>query len=439
MRDFEAYYAAGVTWNHGGDAYSRQILRAERTVPGVSANRQETLPFVNPPFVLPFLGALARLPFGTAALLWGVLLAIAAAALIATSLSLAGARDWRVMAAAVPLALAFGPISSDLALGQAALLAVTAAVCATWALARHRVIPAAIATAAALLQPALALPLAVWVRSSRGALALLSGTALVALIWFLTGTPATNLLAYAATLRAHGAAERLALIQYSPAAIVYGLGASAGVASGLTLVFGIVAVATVVCVLLRAQTPVVPFVVACASLPFAIPFFHEHDFTIAWFPSLFVLIRYGADPRRSSIALLATLLIAIDWFGLGQRPGGLTQALALLLAVTAAALAIAPAAGARALIALVPAALVCIAGLAARAHPMPVWPDAMQPFSVPQTAPIATVWHAEQAASGMFAREPFWAAFRLLPLLGCALIAWLAAKTVEPANSQASG
>lgn len=62
MRDFEAFYAAGVAANHGADPYGRAIWDAEKTIPGVDLSHNETLPFVGPPAGLPLWRALARLP-----------------------------------------------------------------------------------------------------------------------------------------------------------------------------------------------------------------------------------------------------------------------------------------------------------------------------------------------------------------------------------------
>ena len=133
QRDFEAYWSAGAAFNAGEDPYGRGIWSAERTVPGVDATRDELLPFVGPPATLPLWSVFARFPYATAAVLWWALLALA---LLGVLLLLARAAGGTVapfsIAALVLLALGFGPMTSDLALGQIALVALlgaTACVC----------------------------------------------------------------------------------------------------------------------------------------------------------------------------------------------------------------------------------------------------------------------------------------------------------------------
>src|SRR5579872_894883 len=104
MRDFEAYYAAGTVWDEGGDPYSRAIWNVEKTLPGVGKSRFEALPFVAPPAVLPLLGALAKVPFELAIVLWRTVLALAICGLALTALALARVRLTPVSFAAVALA-----------------------------------------------------------------------------------------------------------------------------------------------------------------------------------------------------------------------------------------------------------------------------------------------------------------------------------------------
>jgi hypothetical protein len=52
-----------------------------------------------------------------------------------------------------------------------------------------------------------------------------------------------------------------------------------------------------------------------------------------------------------------------------------------------------------------------------------VWPDALGGFHAAAGLSAAAVWNAEQHVSGLDAREPVWALFRALSLLGCALLA----------------
>ena len=129
LRDFEAYWAAGVAWNAGDDPYGPAIWRAERAVPGVDILRNEALPFVGPPATLLVWGLFARLPYALAATIWASFLGASALALVVATLRGSGA----LLApfaffSLLALALAFGPITSNLALGQLALPAFLGAV-----------------------------------------------------------------------------------------------------------------------------------------------------------------------------------------------------------------------------------------------------------------------------------------------------------------------
>src|SRR5579884_2877059 len=121
-RDFEAYYAAGATWNAGGDPWSRDVWAVERTIPGVDRG-DELLPFVGPAFTLPLFGALARAPFGVALRLWSGTIALAFAALVLGALALAREQRIAALFGALLLGIASAPGVSDFALAQAAMLA----------------------------------------------------------------------------------------------------------------------------------------------------------------------------------------------------------------------------------------------------------------------------------------------------------------------------
>ena len=160
-RDFEAYYAAGATWNAGGDPWSRDVWRVERTIPGVDATRDELLPFVGPAASLPLWSLLARLPFGVARerLDWACSCSRSGAALAAAMLALAVCRSRRDRGRRCFRAVS-GPVIERIALGQAAL---SRRPRSRWRWSRSNAarpgrLPAAFAAG---IQPNLALPLAV--------------------------------------------------------------------------------------------------------------------------------------------------------------------------------------------------------------------------------------------------------------------------------------
>ena len=174
LRDFEAYWSAGSAWNAHVDPYSKEIWQAERSVPGVDARRDELLPFINPPPALLLWSLFARLPYRAAATLWAIILAGALLALITTVLRASGApRGVFVLAAALALAIAFGPITSDLALGQLALPAFLGATLLV-VLADRSIPMAAAAATLAFAAPNVALGLASQLGRARAAFAIVA-------------------------------------------------------------------------------------------------------------------------------------------------------------------------------------------------------------------------------------------------------------------------
>jgi len=434
-RDFEAYYAAGAVWDAGGDPWSRAIWSVERTIPGVAAARDELLPYVGPAAALPLFGALARLPFALAVRLWTGLLAAALGALVVIALVLSGTPGVRVRLGAVALALFAGPTTSDLGLGQAALLSAGGIAVALFAYERRALVPAALATLVAAMQPNLALALAARLRDARA----LGATALgFAAFAGLTLLAAPDVVTYLRRLVAHGAAERFVAIQYTPAALAWDAGAPAATASAAGLACAVAALIAVVLVTVRARLrPLESTLLALAALPFAVPFFHEHDFVVELLPLVMLGVRARGAARVW--AGIAAVLVLAEAFGLAQRPGAQAAILAQGLTVATAFVALGSGRVQRAdlapFAALALLALVAVP-LAQRA-PAPIWPDALGPaYRAPANADASTVWADEQRAAGLTAQQPLWGALRALPLLGCLALGTalvLAAREREPA------
>jgi hypothetical protein len=434
-RDFEAYYAAGAVWDAGGDPWSRAVWTVERTIPGVAAGRDELLPYVGPAAALPLFGALARLPFAFAVRLWTGLLAAALGVLVLAALALTGTRDVRVLLAAFALALFAGPTTSDLGLGQAALLSAGGIAVALFANERRAVVPAALATLIAAVQPNLALVLAARLRDARA----LGATALgFAAFAGLTLLAAPDVATYLGRLIAHGAAERFVAIQYTPAAIAWDAGAPAVAASAIGLACAAAALAVLVFLTVRARLrPLDGTLLALAALPFAVPFFHEHDFVVELLPLVILGVRARGAARVW--AGIAAVLALTEAFGLAQRPGAQAAILAQGLAVATAFVALGSGRAQRVDVApfaaLALLALVAIP-LAQRA-PAPVWPDALGPtYQAPASADASTVWADEQRTAGLTVQQPAWGVLRAFPLLGCLALGTalvLAAREREPA------
>jgi hypothetical protein len=428
FRDFESYYAAGATWRYHGDPYGRDVWRTERTIPAVDASRDELLPFVGPPFGLPVWDALARLPWPRATIVWGTVVSLSLATIVLGSLRLARVRaDGFDVASVLIVAAGFGPLTSGVALGQVAVVSCAAIVLVPLLLGPRRTFAAALAVLAAALQPNLAIVLAarltgtrMWIATLFAATVAIGGSAIAL-------DQVGGLAHYFEILRAHAAAERFLAIQTAPAAVARALGASASLAAiaGIACAIGAIAGVAVQCAS-RRYAPDDRMLLACAAAPFAFPFAHEHDFTIALLPALVTIRR--ASGLTWAIAAVGLLLVGTDWLGLAQRPSGALETATLTLGAALALVVLARGAlrPYHAVPIVVAFAVLAIAPFAA-AHPLPTWPDALGPdFHERFDAPAAAVWHDEQTRSGIGALVPLWGALRLASLGGCLLV-WIAA------------
>lgn len=420
-RDFEAYYAGGATWSAGGDAWSRAVWRVERTIAGVDAGRDELLPYVGPAAALPLFGAFARLPFPLAQRLWSGSLALALGVVVVGALVLARARRVGALLAAFTLALVAGPVISDLALGQVALLSAAGIVAALVAY-EHRVVAGgALATLAAGVQPNLALALVARMRDRTALVSAAIGGALFAVLTLAAGGGVPGVLAYLHRLGEHGRAERFVTIQHTPAAIAWAFGAPASAASLLGAACALGAIVATAVVTLRARLDARDgTLLALAALPFAVPFFHEHDFAIELLAVIVLGVRASGAAR--AWAGVAAAAVLVDWFGLAQRAPAQPQLVVEALAVAAAFAALGAGRLRRADAAPAVAAL-ALAALAlplARAHPAPTWPEALgAAYRAPANADASAVWADEQRVSGLDARDPAWGILRTIPLAGC--------------------
>jgi len=424
-RDFEAYYAAGATWNAGGDPWSRDVWAVERTIPGVDASRDELLPFVGPAASLPLWSLLARLPFDTARNVWISLLALALAALALVAATLAHVRLTASRAGSALLFCAVtGPVVSDIALGQAALVAAAAVGLALLALERRS--PWAMCAAfAAAIQPNLALPLAVRLTERRAGLLLAGAAAAFFALTFVVGGGPAGLAAYVERLAQHGASERFILIQYSVPAILasFRIAPAAAAFAGNACAVLAVAAAGAGALRLRAQ-PRLAAAVAIAVLPWAVPFFHEHDFVIELIPAM--ALAASSDARIRMVAGVAALCVLVDWLGITQRPHTVAETVCLAFAV-ACAFAALPNQSLRASSPLPPLVacvlLTLIVVPLALAFPASVWPDMLGPYHAAANLDASAVWAAEQQRAGLDATVPAWGIVRAIPMLGCLLLA----------------
>lgn len=426
-RDFEAYYAAGVTVDAAGDPYSRAIWTAEQRIPGVDASRDELLPFVGPAAALPFWGLLARLPYHAALCVWTAILLAALAGIVAAALAIAPApRAPATYGAAILMTLASAPAIAALALGQAALVA-AAGIAGAIAAYRVRWMPGAfVGTLIAALQPNLAIALVGRIRSrwDLGVAACAAVAFTLAALAAGGGLPGISV--YLRRLSAHGSAERAVAIQHTPAAIGYALGLPAQGAAVLGAAIAVLAGTAAVVIIVRERLdPSTATLVASALLPLALPFFHEPDFALELCALLVLAVR-AQGPARAPAAV-AAVLVLVDWFGLAQRSGAGGQILCFGLAVAFAFAALPRAARRwrRGDLAGVLAFLVLAAIVTpfAFAHTAPTWPDLLPSgYRAPAAADVSAVWGDEQRAAGLTRRDPIWGFLRALPLAGCIVL-----------------
>jgi hypothetical protein len=413
MRDFEAYYAAGTAFRHGRDPYGENIWNNERVLTGVNPQRHELLPFVGPPATLPFWSEISHVPFSAANTVWRVFLIVSLAALVLAALRLAGiSLSATSFLAAAVFALGFGPVTSCIALGQVALPAYAFTMLALiW--------PAF--TIFAWIQPNVAFALASQAATRKGAIVFVAGGALFAAACFIVGG-VDGVKHYVGVLQAHAHAEQFSAIQVTPAAIAYGLGAPTLTATAIGICAAITALTLWIVLMRTVRDGVARFCGTCALLPLGMQFFHEHDLVVAFLPALYFATR--CNVRTWSMVAVGTLLCATDWLGLAQRPDGAVQTLLLVGAAALALFVLRRDVELRSLLAPMPVlALIIIAAFYAQAHPAPIWPDAMHTVP-PLTGDTASIWHAEQAATGLLARNGFWALLRCASLTGSAMLVY---------------
>lgn len=424
-RDFEAYYAAGTAWNRGLDPWSRALWSIERTLPGVDGTHEELLPYVGPAAALPLFGLLARLPQPVAVRIWTALLAAALLTLMLASLALARARGLRIWCGGLLLVAAAAPATSGLALGQAALLSAGGIAGALLALERRALTAAVVALLCAAIQPNLAAALVARLRDRVALVATAFAVAVFGVLTFVAGGGARGIETYARVLREHGGAERFDAIQFTPTAIAWSFGAPAQDAAAVGALAAVAALATVVVVSLRARLDARDgTLLALAALPFAVPFFHEHDFVVELIP--LTILAVVARGRARALAGVAAGLILVDWLTLAQRVPAQPEIILQGLAAACAFAALGAGVRLRRADLAAPLALLFAAALAvplARAFPAPTWPDALPPaYRAPQHATAADVWGDEQRASGLLARVPAWGILRAIPLGGCVVL-----------------
>lgn len=428
QRDFEAYYSAGAAFNTGGDPYSRDIWRTEKTIAGVDANRDELLPFVGPAASLPIFSLLARLPQAQAVRVWVVILCSAFVVLLLCALRLANApREPLLWMIAALFTFVSAPMISSLALGQVALLSASALTLALIFYPARNAVGAGLSTLLAAVQPNLALALIARMRSRWDITIATIAACVFVLFTIAAGHGIKGIVAYAHRLSAHAGAERFITIQHTPTAIAYSFGVAPNIAITLGMVIAIAAILLTIAIIWRSKLDATSAsLFTFAMLPLAIPFFHEHDFVIELVP--IIILAISARAKTRAVSASATMLVLVDWMGLAQRQHADAQIMALSAAVALGFLGLGTIQRRDHWYSLAGfATLIVVSAIAlplAHAFPAPTWPDALpQHFLASPSADASGVWGDEQRAAGLDVVVPAWGVLRMLPILGSMLLA----------------
>jgi len=315
MRDFNAFYCAGASLDHGADPYRAEPLGSceraprpawlNRGIPNLAA------PAPLPPYALAPFMALARLPYVTAALAWGIVIFAAFGVTVGAMRRLTGL-PWSAIVAAFALGDAYAAWS----LGQVAPIAVASIAVAGYFLTCDRPRAAALAITFATIEPHVALPaaLALFFWSPRSRITLVAaGVALAALSIALSGWQ-LNVEYVRQVLPAHALSELANTRQLSLSSFLHRIGTS----DALALRLGEISYAA----MLVASVCAAPFVArrtSCPALLVALPvaltllggpFGHVVQVAAA-LPC--ALLLYVKAPFARTALGLAIVALAIPW------------------------------------------------------------------------------------------------------------------------------
>ena len=228
--------------------------------------------------------------------------------------------DRRRFSQHLAVAIGFGPITSDLALGQIALPAFLGAVLVAIIAERSLLV----ATICGLRCVRAAEPRTRTARSAFDALASRSRCSsprrlLTRSAWLLLR------LRVAARVRPHRRrarlAERFSAIQITAFSIARGLGATPEAARFVDAGVAVLAIAAAITIARRVDNPFARFAAFSALVPFVAGFVHEHDLVVAYPAAIWCALRTRATAAARSRSR-ARCLVCVDWLGLAQRPSG---------------------------------------------------------------------------------------------------------------------
>jgi hypothetical protein len=441
LPDFAAYYAAGQYWAHGGDAYGAGIWNIERTLPGFDPSRLELLPFVGPPLSLPIWAAFGALPYPAAAALWVLVLLVSAAVLVLVPAQLARRRLVRDDAPSIVLLLlSASPLVTAFSAGQAALPAIASvAVAIRCAVLRRWALMAVATIVAAMLKPNDALVIGASVREAAALLAV-AGSIIVSVLANLPVVHGIHGLAgYGVVLLNQGASERVYAFQFTPTSIAYGFGLTRQAAELVGTAISLVALVSGVAAIRFTRANVVDgAAIACAFVPFVLPFEHGPDLIVVLLPALLLVFR--ARGWAWPAGAVGMVLLCTNPFALTQGWQGTLFAVSMAAVASLQLAALAPSRfGRMRFVPLTVVPLLIAIGLAAPRHHLPIWPATLPAHvTVANGASASEVWQAELIASGLENQDPWVSFLRLLTLCGCACVCIAMVRTAARRGDDAS-
>jgi hypothetical protein len=316
MGDFHAFYCAARVASQGADPYRTEPLRACEKAIGPRAffakNPGVTIPAPLPGYTIGALVPLGLLPPVVASAIWLALLLLACAIAVLTVTRFA-AVPWPVPIGAFVLSLG----GASIPFGEIVPMAIAAICLAAYFAWRGQWIAAAIAAAAAMLEPHLGLPaclgLAIWAPRTRLPLGI-AAVVLACLSFGILGGP-TNLEYFITVLPAHALSEAARDTQFSLTSVLASLGTADtfAVRAGSLWYVAMLAAGTVVAGWLAKRTQNFAFLV-CVPPAFAVfggTFVHVTQIAVA-LPAALLLLSY-ANAQRRALAVVAVMLLAVPW------------------------------------------------------------------------------------------------------------------------------
>ncbi len=312
--DFRAYYCAALAQREGRNPYyaaSVHACEAQTPRPYYRPPGGVTVPAPYPPYALALFAPLTFVPFGAAAVLWWLLLALS---LLLGAWAIARLTAQPVLVGWAALALSLGLVAWSS--GNVVPVGVAAVVLAALFAARDRFGWAAVAVAVGMIEPQIALPAAVAlaIGYSAARVPLVAAFALLAVLSLATAGFTQSLAYVTAVLPAHALSEVSRDNQYSISTVLAALGvgdAPAAVAGSVCyLAMGVLGLVVGITLARRYSDPAMAVLVPPAVALLGGSFVHTGEIALAAPAALLLFTRAAA---HRAWLLGALILLAVPW------------------------------------------------------------------------------------------------------------------------------